>query len=49
MNNVKVHVYQRKQVSSGNRPGLIFIHGGGYVFGSIGMLCSTVKCNIKLV
>ncbi|XP_030078362.1 arylacetamide deacetylase-like 4 [Microcaecilia unicolor] len=33
--NVPVRVYQPKSPSSGGRRGVVFLHGGGFVFGSI--------------
>ena len=34
---VTVRVYRRKDANGDENAGLIYIHGGGYVFGSIGM------------
>lgn len=35
-NKVPVRVYQPKATSHGRRRGILFFHGGGWVFGSLG-------------
>lgn len=37
-NKVPVRVYQPKATSDGRRRALIFFHGGGWVFGSLGKI-----------
>lgn len=37
-NKVPVRVYQPKAASDGQRRGIIFFHGGGWMFGSLGKI-----------
>ena len=39
-NKVPVRVYQPRAASDGRRRGIIFFHGGGWVFGSLGKIFS---------
>ncbi|KAM6448046.1 arylacetamide deacetylase-like 4 [Liasis olivaceus] len=36
---VPVRIYQPKAPSAGRRRGIVFFHGGGWIFGSVGELC----------